>query len=347
MHHAPSMSGLVSGSGSGSGSFSLSVRALRLAAALLAAVTTLALATTEARAQPVDIETKSAARKLGTEGQKLFEAGNIAGALEKFNLADSLIPAPTLGVRAARCLQLLGRLVEASERYLDVTRVQLDRYAPQVMRKAQAEALAERDKLLPTIPTLDVTVEGPTGAGVTVSIDGKPVPPALLGQKRPVDPGAHRVEAKRADTTVTREVTLKLGEAGEVALKLPPIPAKPKPPDTFPYRTVGFVGVGVGVAGALFGGVNGILALTTDQKLVTRCGSDHLCPAAAWPQADAFDLMRAFTTAGLVIGATGLAVGIPFLVAAPGPPKPGAEAPAAVRIDPWIGVGSAGVRGTF
>ena len=320
---------------------------LRLAAAVLAAVTALALAAPEAHAQPADLATKSAARKLGTEGQKLFEAGNIAGALEKFNLADSLVPAPTLGLRAARCLALLGRLVEASERYLDVTRVQLDRSAPAVMRKAQVEALAERDKLLPTIPTLDVTVEGPTGAGVTVLLDAKPVPPALLGQKRPVDPGVHRVEAKRADTSVAREVTLKIGEAGQVVLKLPPMPAKPRPPDTFPYRTVGFIGVSVGVAGALFGGISGVLALTTDQKLVTRCGSDRTCPASAWPQSDAFDLMRAFTTVGLVIGATGFAVGLPFLIAAPGPPKPASEAPPTARIDGWIGVGAAGVRGTF
>jgi hypothetical protein len=324
-------------------------RCLRsLAVAALVAAAALTLAAPEARAQPVDLETKSAARKLGTEGQKLFEAGNVAGALEKFNLADSLVPAPTLGLRAARCLALLGRLVEASERYLDVTRMQLDRNAPAVMRKAQAEALAERDKLLPTIPSLDVTIEGPTGAGVTVIIDAKAVPPALLGQKRPVDPGTHRVEAKRADTTVAREVTLKLAEAGEVTLKLPPLPAKPKPPDTFPYRTVGFIGVGVGVAGLLFGGVNGILALTTDQKLVIRCGADRLCPPAAWPQADAFDLMRTFTTAGLIIGASGLAVGVPFLLAAPGPPKPvTSDTPPTARIDPWIGVGAAGVRGTF
>jgi hypothetical protein len=320
---------------------------MRHAFVSLAAVTTLALTAGAARAQSVDLETKSAARKLATEGQKLFEAGNVAGALEKFNLADSLVPAPTLGLRAARCLALLGRLVEASERYLDVTRMQLDRNAPAVMRKAQAEALAEHDKLVPTIPSLDVTVEGPTGAGVTVIIDAKPVPPALLGQKRPVDPGSHRVEAKRADTTVAREVTLKAGEAGQVVLKLPPLPAKPKPPDTFPYRTVGFIGVGVGVAGALFGGINGILALTNEQSLVRQCGSDHVCPPSAWSQSSAYDLMRAFTTAGLIVGASGFAVGIPFLLAAPGPPKPASPPPQAARIDPWIGLGSAGVRGSF
>ncbi len=326
---------------------SRTTRPLRLAAASLLAFAALTIAAAEARAQPVDLETKSAARKLGVEGQKLFESGDVAGALEKFNLADSLVPAPTLGLRAARCLSLLGRLVEASERYLDVTRMQLDRSAPAVMRKAQVDALTEREKLLPTIPSLEVTIEGPTGAGVTVIIDAKALPPALLGQKRPVDPGTHRVEAKRADTTVARDVTVKPSEAGQVMLKLPPLPAKPKPPDTFPYRAVGFSGLAVGVAGMLFGGINGILALTTDQKLVTRCGSDHSCPPAAWPQADAFDLMRAFTTAGLVVGVSGLAVGIPFLLAAPGPPRPTTETPQAARIDPWIGLGAAGVRGTF
>jgi hypothetical protein len=173
------------------------------------------------------------------------------------------------------------------------------------------------------------------------------VPPALLGQKRPVDPGSHRVEAKRADTTVAREVTLKAGEAGQVVLKLPPLPAKPKPPDTFPYRTVGFIGVGVGVAGALFGGINGILALTNEQSLVRQCGSDHVCPPSAWSQSSTYDLRRAFTTAGLIVGASGFAVGIPFLLAAPGPPKPASPPPQAARIDPWIGLGSAGVRGSF
>src|SRR5262245_9231993 len=157
------------------------------------------LAAPAAHAQKgTDLETKSLARKLATEGQKLFDAGDYAAALEKFNLADSLNPAPTLGLRAARCLVKLGRVVEASERYLDVTRVQLDRTANATLRKAQADAVGEREKLLPTIPTLKIEIEGPVGSGITVTIDEKPVPDALIGQKRPTDPGAHRVEVKRA-----------------------------------------------------------------------------------------------------------------------------------------------------
>jgi len=278
------------------------------------------LSASSLRAQGTDMETKSAARKLGAEGQKLFDAGDYAGALEKFNLADSLIPAPTLGLRSARCLVKLGRVVEASERYLEVIRVQLDRSAPAVMRKAQADALAEREKLLPTIPSLKIDLEGPTGSSLTVLIDDKPVPVALIGQKRPTDPGVHKVEVKRPDTSVSGEVVLKPGEAGRLLLQLPPLPtAAPPPPkpETFPFRTVGWIGIGVGGAGLALGAISGVLSLTNEQSLLKRCGPDRLCPPDARSQSNAYDVMRAFTTIGLVIGGVGLGAGIPLLLVRP------------------------------
>src|SRR5690242_3471253 len=116
-----------------------------IAAAVLFAV---ALSGPAARADSVDAAARATARKLGTEAVKLFEAGDFAAALDKFNTADSLVPAPTLGLYAARCLVKLDRLVEASERYLAVTRMQLERGAPAVMRKAQADAVTEREKLM-------------------------------------------------------------------------------------------------------------------------------------------------------------------------------------------------------
>jgi hypothetical protein len=137
-----------------------------LASALLIAVV---LAAPSARAQGANGQSaivRATARKLGGEAVKLYDAGDYAGALEKFNTADSLVPAPTLGLYAARCLVKLGRTVEASERYLEVTRMELDRAALPVMRKAQADAVTEREKLLPSIPTLEVRLTGPLGAGV-------------------------------------------------------------------------------------------------------------------------------------------------------------------------------------
>jgi hypothetical protein len=104
-----------------------------LAVALVAMAT---LGAAPAFAQAIDPSTRAAARKLGEDAGKLFESGDYAGALEKYNLADQLVPAPTLGVRAARCLVKLGRIVEASERYLDVTRIKLEKSALGVQRKA-------------------------------------------------------------------------------------------------------------------------------------------------------------------------------------------------------------------
>ena len=305
------------------------------------------LAAPAAHAQKgVDLETKSAARKLAAEGQKLFDAGDYAAALEKFNLADSLNPAPTLGLRVARCLVKLGRVVEASERYLDVTRVQLDRTANATMRKAQADAVDEREKLLPTIPTLKIEIEGPVGSGITVTIDEKPVPEALIGQKRPTDPGAHRVEVKRADAAVNGQVVLKSAESGRLLLQLPPLP-RPKPPppkpERFPFRTVGWIGIGVGAGGAILGAISGGLAVSNEQSLLKRCGTDRICPPDARAQSNAYDAARALTTVGIVMGGVGLGVGIPLLVTHP-KRSPTADK---ARLLPWITFGGGGVRGIF
>jgi hypothetical protein len=294
----------------------------------------------------VDLETKSAARKLAAEGQKLFDTGDYAAALEKFNLADSLNPAPTLGLRAARCLVKLGRVVEASERYLEVTRVQLDRTANATLRKAQAEAVVEREKLLPTIPTLKIEIAGPVGSGIIVTIDEKPVPEALIGQKRPTDPGAHRVEIKRADTAVNGQVVLKPGESGRLLLQLPPLP-RPKPlpskSEGFPFRTVGFIGIGVGVGGAVLGAVSGGLAVSNEQSLLKRCGTDRICPPDARAQSNGYDAARALTTIGIVMGGVGLGAGIPLLLVGSKKSSPAGEA----RLLPWITFGGVGVRGIF
>src|SRR3954468_13501151 len=99
-------------------------RRSRSAAAALAALLLSAAPAFAAPPESADAAAaRSTARKLGQEAVKLFENSEWAAALEKFNTADSLVPTPTLGLYAARCLVKLDRLVEASERYLEVTRM--------------------------------------------------------------------------------------------------------------------------------------------------------------------------------------------------------------------------------
>jgi hypothetical protein len=330
-----------------------SLPALRLALALAVPVSAalLVAAPAPARADTVDAAARSTARKLGGEAVKLFEVGDFAGALEKFNTADSLVPAPTLGLYAARCLVKLGRLVEASERYLEVTRMQLDRAALPVMRKAQVDAVAERERLLPTIPTLEIRVEGPQGEGVEVSVGGKPLLPGLLGEKRPVNPGRYQATAKRADASVSAEASVGVGEASRLLLKLPPLPAPPSARTPL-LRKLGWTAVGVGGAGVITGGVAGLVALAKGQSLLVRC-TDHVCTNPAdFALTSPYDAARWASTAGFVVGAVGLAVGIPILVVSPrveyaypdGSPAP---APARASVQPWLTWGGAGLRGVF
>ncbi|MFT3769038.1 MAG: hypothetical protein QM820_26660 [Minicystis sp.] len=327
----------------------------RSSSVALFAACAVVLAAPAAHADNVDPAARSTARKLGQEAIKLYDAGDYGAALEKFNTADSLVPAPTLGLYAARCLVKLGRLVEASERYLEVTRMQLDRGAPPVMRKAQADAVTEREKLLPTIPTLEIRLDGPQGDGVTITFDDKPMVSGLIGEKRPVDPGKHRVTAKRADAEVAQEIIVKGSEAAKMVLKLPPLPPKPVE-RTPPLRVAGWVGIGLGVAGAVFGGVNGALAIAQQQSLASECpAGNSLCPPSAAGKIATYNVVTKLTTIGLITGLVGLGFGIPAVAASPksewvypdGSPAPPPKDAPKVSVEPWITLGGAGLGGTF
>jgi hypothetical protein len=288
------------------------------------------------------------AGQLGQEAVKLYEAGDYAGALEKLDAAYQLFPSPTLGLYSARCLVKLNRLVEASDRYLEVTRLELNRNAPKGVRKAQADAGEERDKLLPRIPSLEILLEGARGSGVDVTVDHKPLHWVLLGEKRRVNPGRYRIEAKRADATVTKEVSLGAGESARVVLELPPLPMPRMPA----RRVAGWAAIGVAGAGAVTGSVAGIVAIAEGQSLAKSCANGACASAADPARTRSYDAARAASAAGFVACGLALAAGIPLLVLSPkveyaypdGRPAP---PPPSISLQPWLGPASAGVRGTF
>jgi hypothetical protein len=293
-----------------------------------------------------DATARNTARQVGQEAARLFEASDYAGALEKFNTADSLLPSPTLGLYAARCMVKLGRLVAASERYLEVSRMQLDRAAPKVMRKAQVDAVAEREELLPRIPTLEILLDGARGSGVEVTVDNKPLLAGLLGERRKVDPGRYRIVARRADATVEKEVNVAPGDAARVVLAMPPLP--PPPAERMPMlRKVGWGAIGAAGAGVIIGAVSGGVAAAKGHSLLSQC-PNHVCPTQADLSLDgSYNAARAASTAGFVIAGIGLAVGVPILVISPKLEPVPRDTAGSARLSTWIGWGAAGARGDF
>ncbi|WP_437679121.1 tetratricopeptide repeat protein [Sorangium sp. So ce131] len=330
-------------------------RALRTAALALA----LALAgAAPARAADVDPATVSAARALAEEGLDLFDKGQYAAALDRFERAEALFKAPTLGLHAARCLEQLGQLVEASERYLQVSRMPLDASASDAFKAAVADAARAYEELRPRVPRLAVAVRGAPEREVQVSIDQKPVPAALVGVLRPINPGAHVVDGAWAGRGVRREVTLSERQEATVVLDFPaprPGPGGPGPgpgrgPDAGPapallHRTLGWAAVGTGAAGLVLGGITfGVTSGLRSDLIDLGCNEDVECPDTpeARDKLGSYNAVRLVPAPAFIVGGALVAGGVALLLTAPSAP-----APRGAALRPWITPWGAGIAGVF
>jgi hypothetical protein len=314
--------------------------ALLFTAALLAAVSA-------AHAAPADDAMKSTARRIAKEGLDLYDSGKYKDALDRFVRADQLVHAPTMGLMAARSLAKLGRLVEASERYLTVSQTPLEADASSAFREAIASAASEREALQPRLASVFITVELPADAAGTasVTIDGTAVPAAMIGLKRPTDPGPHTLEATYKDVLKTLSIDLKEGESSPAHFDLRSTAVAPVPSSSSPLRPVGWLTVGLGVAGLSLGAVTGGLAFAKKGELDTKWKCvDNFCPThAADADVNALNTMRTLSTAGFVAGGLALAGGITLLILAPKPTATSARA----LWSPRIGFGTVGLQGAF
>lgn len=313
-------------------------------------------------AQELDDQTRSAARELATEGSKLYQQNDFEGAYDRFLRAYQLVQRPNVGIWAARSLVRAGRWVEASERYLELERSGAPAGAPAEQVQAVTDAAKERRELLPRLPGLTITIEGVEPGSVFVSLDGRLVKPALIGVKQPVNPGKLLVKGVRGEQVV--EVAVELAEAQMREVKLvfteaapaasdsttpePPAPVVSVTPAAAPSdggpstrQWLGWVGVGVGGAALVAGGVLGALAASDKSELDQRC-PQRRCPPEHHGDNDAYDTKKTLSSVGLIGGAVLAGAGAALLLTAPSRPVAGS-----VQVRGFVGVGRAGVAGVF
>jgi hypothetical protein len=304
-----------------------------------------------------DEATRQAARDLAQEGVDLLRRGKLEEAQERLHKAYELFPAPTIALYEGQALEKLGRLVEAAERYQAAKLSELPADANSALRNAVDEAAREVQRLAPLIPKLTVEVEGvaPSTPGLEVRVDAEPLPLAMLGVRRPIDPGEHEVSVALGGTIQqTRKVTLAAGGAERVVLRVAPGRPTPVampsagPVDTGPkpsrsmQRTWGFVSLGVGGAGLVTGIVSGAVMLGKDSTLERHCPNNS-CPPAYQGDLDTFTTARTVSFIGYGVGIAGLGAGALLLLTAPREPRKAARA----TITPFIGPAAGGVTGTF
>lgn len=326
----------------------MAAMALRFARWLAAPVISLAVLSSQpAWAQPRNAE-RQAALKLGGEALDLYAAGDYAAALEKFTQADELLPAPTLELHIARCLNKLDRLKEAAETYRKVIATELKADAPAVHRDARKQAVPELAKLLEETPTVRATVKGPGAAEAKLQMDGQPIDVALMGEKLTLDPGHYRFEAIVGDRKVVKEIDLDRGEHERVVLHLAdetpeieaPSPADEPTDDGAVFRIAGWASIALGGAGLSLASIMGVMVLGEQDDLLARC-PNRQCPEAAHDDARSFETKRILTTTGFIVGGVGLAAGMTLLLLAPA----AADEKAALR--PLLGPGLVGLEGSF
>lgn len=297
-------------------------RALVFVVVVLAAWPARALAEEDAAESEADAATKAAARELGRQGIDSYQAGDYEEAFDKLSRAHALVGLTTTGLWRARCLIELSRLVEASEALFAVTRMGLPADALPVHVHAQRQAADERKVLLPRIPRLMIRIEGEIPDDVVVTLDGHAVPPALVGVKQPVDPGAHVLEVRGAGTSATRSIELREGQVLEVPIRLVDRDGAPhkrdrqdpaEPQETPIAWAVGWVAVGLGGAGLILGAVTGGLALGKKADLDASC-PQKICPPAAHADVDTFETLRLASTIGFIAGGVLAATGVALVI---------------------------------
>ena len=287
-------------------------------------------AASAASAAEPDEKTKAAARQLAQDGARALAAGRDSEAQDLLDRAYELYPAPTIAVLEARALERLGRLVEAAEHYEKARRSPLVANGSDAFRNAVAEADREVHDLRPRIPQLTITIDGvpPDRAELDVELDGAQVPRELIGVRRPVDPGEHRITARvgtgpqvervvqlseRQDQRVVLAVTALQEPAGMIAAQASPAvePAR----DGSAQRTWGWLSLGIGGAGLATGLVGGFIMLDEKSKLDEVCAPT--CPAESEGDLEAFRSARTVSFIGYGVGIVGLGAGALLLLTAP------------------------------
>lgn len=315
-------------------------------------------------ASAFDDSVKGTVRDLSSQGKEDYDAGRYEQAAEKFRRAYSAIQVPTLALWSARCLANLGKWVSASELYRQATQLERNElWIGNTQQEAQSQAAQELEELLPRIGHLRIVVAGAEASEVTATVDGADVPNSLFGVQRPTDPGQHRIQGVYRGKTLKLEVELEEGETKEIQLRFSETSrvskraperngAEPGPlrhgsveardadaPTGSSQRTLGYVGLGIGLTGVLVGAATGIVVAKRYSELKSNCPNDVCDPTHTDPsRLDGYNTARTISAVGFVVGGVGLAAGAALLLSSPAEPH---------RVSLCIAPGGASLRGAF
>lgn len=311
-------------------------------------------------ASPAHADADADAQDLFVRGRELRANAKCGEAVPLFRKANDLAPTRLGSLRnIAECEEQLSHYASARRAWLELGRgllVTKDATKYDGWSKDAQEAAA---RLKPMVAELRVDVvvvrrngEGPAqpGDGTTLTMNGEAVPVALYGTVLEKDPGKYTIVAEAPNAApVEQVVALTAGGSREVRMRVVlkgPAPAVSDPPPpayttrTSPRRTVGYVGVGVGVASLAAAGVTLALRQGALSDLETACPgyATGPCPTSVASIVSRGEAMSTLTTVFGVAGAAIAATGLVLVLASPDERVPLGATPAPrVAITPTPG----------
>lgn len=318
---------------------------------------------------PPTAETKTQAQRFFTAGVSLQKTEDFEGAIAAYETSLQLFPTKSALFNLANCQRALHRYADA---WNSLQRLH-SAFGAELAEPMASTSLAQLEELANLTGLLTIET-APTGA--TISIDGKPVGTTPWTNPLRVTIGQHAVQAT-LDGHATKESTVRVSPKQTLVLALeleptpatspvesvPPAPTPEQPrkvnilPDrTAPpspvvpksetdanlgpaWRTAGWVGMALGVAGIAIGARSGLLAIEVDDRLQHVCEGSH---CASRSGSDIERLERLTTSANVFVGAGVLLVAAgTTLVLWESSPK------ASEHVDLSFGPGSVFVGGAF
>jgi hypothetical protein len=248
----------------------------RAASALLVLLAAGRAGADEPASQPAPAAQCSLAEALFREGRRLLAQGQVEAACPQFAESQRLEPAGGTLLNLALCHERIGRLATAWAEYREALRV------------AQREAQPEREQiarersaaLAPQLPFLTIVLAaGAAEPGLAVELDGVALPAPALGVATPVDPGPHRVVARRPGRAPYR-VETRVAAAQRARVVVPRLgPAAPRPADAGRSRRLaGLITGGAGLAALAVGSAFGVRAIARGRDAASHCPGDVCDP---------------------------------------------------------------------
>ncbi len=279
------------------------------------------------------------------KAKKLLAEKRYPEACATFEQVDKLDPGIGAKLNVGKCYEEWGKLALAYRWYTDAETMAA---ASKDDRAGKIHTLAE--ELDTNVPRL--TVKIPDGADpdvvATVTLDGKPVSPAVFGIEQRVDPGAHVIEFTVEGKAKKKVVPLERGGSSEIALEIPkgkgtgkgkgdgwktkqpdPNGAEPDPDPSpsvgappVPGRTRRIAGIVVGASGVVAVGVAGGITLSARGKykdaLSANCmGSTSMCDAAGLKTTHDARHTANIATVVAIIGGAAVIGGVVLYLTAP------------------------------